>query len=69
VPRVALVIAGGVVALCLIGLLTAQLVILKQQKVEALGVLHQSLDIQRQTLQHAESIDRKTGGPAPPTLP
>ena len=38
-------------------------------QVEALAVLRQSLDLQRQTLQHAESIDRKTGGPAPTALP
>lgn len=38
-------------------------------QIEALGILRESLAIQRQTLQHAESIDRKTGGTAPPALP
>jgi hypothetical protein len=36
---------------------------------QAFAVLRESLAIQRQTLQHAESIDRKTGGSAPPVLP
>jgi hypothetical protein len=34
---------------------------------ETLAVLQQSLAIQRGTEQHAESLDRKTGGTAPPT--
>jgi hypothetical protein len=38
-------------------------------QIEALAVLRESLAIQRQTLQHAESIDRKTGTPAPSALP
>jgi hypothetical protein len=33
------------------------------------AILLESLGIQRQTLTHAESIDRKTGGPAPAPLP
>ncbi|MEA2426093.1 MAG: hypothetical protein QOH13_2503 [Thermoleophilaceae bacterium] len=34
-------------------------------QMRTLGILRQSLAIQRATLQHAESLDRKTGGSAP----
>jgi hypothetical protein len=39
-------------------------------QLEALGILKRSLAIQRETLRHAESLDRKTGpSTAPSPLP
>jgi hypothetical protein len=49
-------------------LLEVQLTTLKVQR-RSLKTQLASLDVQRQTLQHAESIDRKTGGSLPAAAP
>jgi hypothetical protein len=49
-------------------LLRIQLATLRTQK-RSLDTQLATLTVQRQALVHIESIDRKTGGPAPPTVP
>ena len=56
-------------------LLRVQLITLETQRAslhtqrQTLAIQRQTLAIQRQALVHIESIDRKTGGPAPPAVP